>query len=186
MNKSTRVLVETAIMIAMAFILEVLFTTLPGMPQGGRVSLSMLPIIVLAWRHGVVPGVIAGVSFSVLNMLLDGFSPAGWAITYQAFFGSMVLDYLLAFGLIGLAGLVKPFGDNVYNFVIAILIGSLLRFLMHLLSGVLIWSDYADGQNVWIYSFVYNGTYMLPTTLLLAVVGYFLYFPLKSYDNAQN
>lgn len=180
MNK-TRVLVEIAIMVAMAFVLEVVFTAFPNMPFGGRVSLSLLPIIVLSWRQGIVPGIIGGVIFSILNMLLDGFGPAAWGLTYTIFIAAMFLDYLFAFGIVGLAGLVKRFlGNNVYTFAIGIAFGAFLRFLMHFISGMVLWSEFApEGQSPALYSFIYNGTYMLPTTILLLVVGVLMYLPMK-------
>jgi len=183
MNNKIQVMVETAIMIALAFIIEIVFTSIPGMPQGGRISLSMLPIIVLSWRRGIVPGVIAGVLFSGLNMLLDGFSPAAWGITYKAFLASMFLDYLLAFGLVGMAGLGKKlFGDTLIGFGFGIFIAATSRFVMHVLSGAIIFSEYAGDQNPWLYSIIYNGTYMLPTFILLLVVGIGVYLPLKSFQ----
>ena len=188
MNERTRIMAETAIMIAMAFVLEVVFTAFPNMPFGGRISLSLLPIIVLSWRRGIVPGMIAGVLFSGLNMLLDGFSPAAWSITWQVFVAAMILDYFFAFGLVGLAGIVKkPLGDNVYVFGLAIFVGAALRFLMHFLSGIVLWSHFAPvGQSPAMYSLIYNGTYMLPTLIFLLIVGVGLYFPLKSYSDGEN
>lgn len=182
MNK-TKVLVEIAIMVAMAFVLEVLFTAFPGMPFGGRISLSLLPIIVLSWRQGIVPGLTGGVIFSVLNMLLDGFSPAGWAITYKVFIAAMFLDYFLAFGLVGLAGLIKRlFGNNIYSFGFGVIFAAFLRFLMHFISGIILWSNFApEGQSAVMYSLIYNGTYMLPTTILLVIVAVSIYSPLKSH-----
>mgnify|MGYP000891846782 CR=1 FL=1 len=188
--KDTKVLVEVAIMVALAFVFEVIFTAFPGMPFGGRVSLSMLPIIVLSWRRGIVPGMVAGVIFSILNMLLDGIGPAAWGITWGVFIAAVFLDYLIAFGLVGIAGIVKkPFGDNVYSFALGIVIASTLRFLFHFISGVVFWAAWAEevqaGMNPALYSLIYNGTYMLPTLGLLLIVGIALYFPLKSYSDSE-
>jgi len=177
----TRVLVEIAIMVAMAFVLEVVFTAFPNMPFGGRVSLSLLPIIVLSWRQGIVPGIIGGVIFSILNMLLDGFGPAAWGLTYTVFIAAMFLDYFFAFGVVGLAGLVKRlFGNSVYTFGLGVLFGAFLRFLMHFISGIVLWSEFApEDQSPALYSLIYNGTYMLPTAILLVIVGILMYFPMK-------
>lgn len=179
----TRVLVEIAIMVAMAFVLEIIFTAFPGMPFGGRISLSLLPIIVLSWRQGIVAGITGGVLFSILNMLLDGFSPAAWGITFEVFIASMILDYFLAFGLVGLAGLIRGlFGNSIYSFAAGVVFAALLRFIMHFISGIVLWSNFAEeGQSAVMYSLLYNGTYMLPTTILLVVVAVAIYSPLKSH-----
>lgn len=175
MNR-TRVLVEVAILVAMAFVLEVAFSFLPAMPQGGRIGISMLPLVVIAWRHGVVFGVIGGVVYGLLNLMLDG-------VLYH--WGSFFLDYTVAFGVIGLSGFVKQLlGDNPYSFVLAIVVGVFFRFISHVLSGILLFSEYAEG-NVYIYSIVYNGTYLLPALILTAIVGALVYFPLRSYSQQE-
>ena len=189
--KNTRVIVEVAIMVALAYILEVLFTTFPGMAFGGRISLSMLPIIIIAWYRGLLPGITAGILFGVLNMQLDGIGPAAWGITWEVFVGAIFLDYLFAFGAVGLAGILrKPFGDNIKAFVGGVLIAGFVRFLFHFVSGVIFWAAWAEevqeGMNPVLYSIIYNGTYMLPTTILLVIVGVALYKPLQSYFSAQS
>ena len=174
MLKSTRVLVEVAILVTLAFVIEFGFSFFPAMPQGGRVSLSLLPLIIIAWRHGVVPGIIGGVVYSILNLMLDGFVLYHW--------GSFFLDYLFAFGLIGLAGYVKIVKDDVVFFVVAIFTGFFLRFISHVLSGAILFGEYApDGQNEWIYSIVYNSTYLLPALVLTVLVGIPVFFAIKQF-----
>lgn len=188
--KNTRVIVEVSIMVALAFVFEVVFTAFPGMPMGGRISLSMLPIIIVSWRRGIVPGIVAGLVFGVLNMLLDGIGPAAWGITWTVFVGAIFIDYLFAFGSVGLAGLLKkPFNDNVYSFGAAIVMVGFIRFMFHFTAGLIFWAAWADevqeGMNPALYSMIYNGTYMLPTTIFLLFVGVALYFPLKAYFNSE-
>ncbi|MEC9484286.1 MAG: ECF transporter S component [Candidatus Izemoplasma sp.] len=171
---NTRVLVEVAILVAMAFVLEFAFSFLPNMPQGGRVSISVLPLIVIAWRNGPLAGVIGGVVYGLLNLMLDG-------VLYH--WGSFFLDYTIAFGVIGLVGFIKRFtGDNIVTFALAIVVGYCLRFLSHVLAGVLLFSEYAGDQNVWVYSIVYNATYLLPALILTLLVGVVVYFPLKQME----
>lgn len=174
---NTRVLVEVAILVAMAFVLEFAFSFLPAMPQGGRVSISILPLVVIAWRNGPLAGVIGGVVYGLLNLMLDG-------VLYH--WGSFFLDYTVAFGLIGLVGFIKRYTrDNVITFAIAIIAGYLLRFFSHVLSGVLIFYEYAGDQNVWVYSIVYNATYLLPALILTVLVGVVVYFPLQQLEHNQ-
>ncbi len=186
--KDTRVLVETAIIVAMAFVIEVVFKAIPSMPFGGGYSLAALPIIILSWRRGIVPGVVAGFIFSILNMFLDGFSPAAWAITWQVFIAAMFLDYFIAFGVLGLAGILKkPFGNSIIVFSAGILLANGLRFIMHLISGIVLWSEWApEGQSAFMYSFIYNGTYMLPNAILCLIVGIAIFTPLKPYLDLED
>ena len=174
MNR-TRVLVEVAVLVAMAFVLEFAFSFLPKMPQGGRVGISMLPLVVIAWRHGVVQGWIGGIVFGLLNLMLDG-------VLYH--WGSIFLDYTIAFGLVGMTGFFKPMiKDHVAVFVVAIITAFVLRFISSVLSGVLLFGEYApEGESVWIYSIVYNSTYLLPALILTVIVGIPSYFAIKSID----
>jgi len=171
----TRVLVEIAILVAMAFVLEFVFSFLPKMPQGGRIGISMLPLVVIAWRHGVVQGWIGGIVFGILNLMLDG-------VLYH--WGSFFLDYTIAFGLVGMTGFFKPLiKDHVIVFVGAIITAFLLRFVSTVLSGVLLFGEYApEGESVWIYSIVYNTTYLLPALILTMIVGVPSYYAIKSID----
>jgi thiamine transporter len=174
MNR-TRILVEVAILVAMAFVLELGFSFLPAMPQGGRIGVSMLPLIVIAWRHGIGFGIIGGVVYGLLNLMLDG-------VLYH--WASFFLDYTIAFGVIGFSGIAKKlFGDKVYVFGLAILLAFVFRFISHTVSGVLLFGEYAPaGQNVWIYSMGYQLTYLLPAFVITLLVGLGVYFPLKSLD----
>lgn len=177
MNR-TRVLVEVAILVAMAFVLEFAFSFLPKMPQGGRVGISMLPLVVIAWRHGVVNGWIGGIVFGLLNLMLDG-------VLYH--WGSFFLDYTIAFGLVGMTGFYKGLlKDHVVVFGFAIITAYVLRFCSSVLSGVLLFGEYAPAdQNVWIYSIVYNATYLLPALVLTVIVGIPVYFALQNIDRDE-
>lgn len=174
----TRILVEVAILVAMAFVLEFAFSFLPKMPQGGRVGISMLPLVVIAWRHGVVQGWIGGIVFGILNLMLDG-------VLYH--WGSFFLDYTIAFGLVGMTGFMKPYiKDHVVVFSFAIVIAYILRFISSVLSGVLLFAEYApEGQSVWVYSITYNATYLLPALILTVIVGIPVYFVLQAIDKDE-
>lgn len=154
-------LVETAVMVALAAVLSTIIIF--KMPQGGEISAaSMVPIILLSIRRGPVWGIIGGVLLSLVRLALQ---PGGYYSPVQ-----FLLDYPVAFGLLGLAGLVKVQADWAAG-----LAGSLaltLRFLAHLVSGVVFFGQYAPaGQNVWVYSAIYNGSYMLPELIITAIVS---------------
>lgn len=162
-NVKLQMLVEMAVAVALALVLNKL--TLFHMPQGGSVNLEMLPILFVALRWGVWAGMLAGVVDGLLQLIFGGyvFHPV-----------QVILDYPLAFALLGLAGL---FMTNLEekNGAVKIICGSILavlgRFLSHVVSGAIFFGEYApEGQNVWVYSSIYNGSYLIPSLLVSIVV----------------
>jgi thiamine transporter len=171
--KTTR-LTEIGILVSLAVVLEVIFTGLAAfipvlaLPYGGRISLSMLPLFIITYRHGVKAGVVGGIAYGVLNLMLDG-------VLYH--WASLFLDYIFAFGAIGLGGLVfLKMEKNVTSFTISLLIGAAGRFVFSYLSGAIIFAmilGYMDESftNPWLYSLVYNLYYILPSAGLSLLVG---------------
>lgn len=168
----TRILLECAIMIALGTILAQI--KILDMPQGGSVTLvSMLPFIIISFRHGVKWGLLTGFVNSLLQMMLGGLymPPAGTAL---AFAGMILLDYVLAFTLLGLAGV---FGrDGKMSHVVAgTILVCVIRFLCSFLSGFLLWASIAEeGMGAVIYSLGYNAQYMVPETIITTVVAVLL------------
>jgi thiamine transporter len=93
----------------------------------------------------------------------------------------LLLDYGFAFMLLGTGTLGITSRLNSINLIIDSFIGGFLRFLMHVLSGVIYFSEYAGEQNVWIYSIIYNGSYILPSTILTIFVGIGMLYALKPF-----
>ncbi|MBS3937176.1 MAG: energy-coupled thiamine transporter ThiT [Peptococcaceae bacterium] len=154
-DKKTLMIVEIAMLVAFAYVLS--FFRVVEMPQGGSVSLQMIPLFVAALRWGGVPGMVAGLLFSGLKLLVDPF------IVHPV---QLLLDYPLAFGAVGLAGF---FGNKVMVGVVA---GGLARFVMHFLSGVVFFGQYAPaGTSAALYSFIYNITYIGPEIILALFVA---------------
>ncbi|SES74010.1 energy-coupled thiamine transporter ThiT [Anaerobranca gottschalkii] len=154
-RRQIKILVETSMMLALAFILS--YFRIGQMPQGGSISLQMIPIFLIALRWGFKAGTIAGVAFGVLKIIGPGF---WFAHPIQ-----VILDYPLAFGVIGIAGLLRD------NQLLGISIAGLLRFLAHFISGIVFFGQYApEGQSVFIYSLIYNATYMVPEILLVIFI----------------
>lgn len=173
-NKSTQMITEAGILIALATVLSLIKIKLPINLQGGSITAgSMIPIMVFALRWGLKPGVLMGAVYGIIQMILEPY-----AMTPVQIF----LDYGLAFGALGLAGFAKTSFDAMRNgkeakasIYLAILLGMVGRFLSHFIAGGTVWAIYApEGQNPWVYSFIYNGSYMLPeilvTFLLLSVL----------------
>ncbi|MEH7884602.1 energy-coupled thiamine transporter ThiT [Bacillus sp. JJ1609] len=174
-QKQTLFLVEVAVFSALAYLLDLfsgfLFSRI--WPQGGSVSIAMVPVFLMAFRWGVKGGVLTGFLFGLLQFIL------GMSQIYHPVQG--ILDYLVAFALLGLAGIfasqVKASmqeGNKKKWMALVIagtFIGSALRFISHFLSGWIFFGSYApEGQSAWLYSFIYNGTYMLPSMILSAIV----------------
>jgi len=145
------------------------------MPQGGSVSLEMLPLVFVAVRRGLVPGLICGAVFGGVQLILSR------GYVYQPAQG--LLDYPLAFAAVGLAGLVMVRGAK--SLALAVCIGSLARFVFHFLSGIIFFASYAPAS--WLahwwgaptYSITYNLLYLVPEA---AITGIALWPLLKTYD----
>ena len=164
-KQTTRTLCEGAIMVAMAIVLS--FIEIDVLPQGGSVGLVFIPLMVFALRRGTVWGLGAGLAFGILKAIIGGGVAYGWA--------SILLDYAVAYSLIGLAGLMpkKP--------VLSTVFGALGSMVALVLSGVIIWGDYMPDvffglkmTNIWFYSLLYNGSYTVCNEILAAVVVFFL------------
>jgi len=157
-----------SVMVAFAAVIEVAMMFIPSLPQGGSISLSLFPLFILAYKEGPFTGMLGSFIFGLVNFMLSGFQLYG---IWQSFF----LDYLLAFGLVGLSGFVFAINkESRPIFLVGILLGSFMRFFMHYLSGVLLFGEFApEGTPAALYSLLYNGSYMLPSYLLLSVVGFF-------------
>ena len=163
----TRILVECALMVAAGTVLSNL--KIYELPNGGAVTcLSMLPFVLVSFRHGVKWGLFTGFVNSLLQMLLGFYAPPAPGLLPLV--GMILLDYVLAFTLLGLACVfAKPFKNRLLGVAVGTAIVCLIRFLCSFLSGVLIWGNLNEGLPEWVYSLTYNGSYMLPETILSVV-----------------
>lgn len=171
MSKSkTLTLVEGGMLIALATVLS--YIKLFEMPQGGSITLEMIPIVIMGYRHGTKWGLGTGFVHGLLQMII-GFSNVMYCATLLAQIGCILLDYLLAFSVLGAAPLfAKLCGANKKaGYVVGAVIVGLLRFVCSFLSGWLLWGSYApEGTGAVVYSLTYNGSYMIPDIIILAVV----------------
>lgn len=147
-------LTESAIMASLSLILS--FIIIFRMPQGGSITIgAMLPIIFIAMRRGKFWGIITGVLVGMIQLLFIG------GAVHPI---SILLDYVVASGAVGLAG---AFRGNGFKVALGTVVGCFCRFIAHLISGATIFASYAPlGQNPWIYSLIYNATYMFPETIV--------------------
>lgn len=157
MKRTTREITEIAVCIALAEICS--FVKVYQMPQGGSVALTMIPLLILAFRRGPAAGMICGALYGLVSLAFDG-------VVYHPL--SILLDYILAFGLIGIAGF---FPKNLPGVVCGTVAGVSARFVSSVISGATVFASYApEGQNAWIYSLGYQATYMLPELVICLVV----------------
>lgn len=203
MNNKTKRLTESAMLLAIAIVLELISKMfIPEQPFGGQITLvSMLPVVLIAYRHGVKWGFVASFTYSLLEMAL-GARVVGAAFL-PGYFGDGVmigsaivmclLDYVLAFSVLALGGCLR---NRVKKPGAALMGGSIIalsaRYLCHILSGYILFAGYAEwyftqegfpgwGMGLveslspaalgWVYSIVYNGMYMIPEILLTAAAA---------------
>lgn len=141
------------------------------LPLGGSVTLfSMLPIVLISAMLGIKWGIGSAFVYSLiqlgLGIALDGV--LGWGLTPLALVGTIFLDYIIPFTLLGLGGIGAK--KNVNNAIIATALAVAGRFLCHFISGAIIFDIWCEWENVWLYSLCYNGSYMLPE-LIITVLG---------------
>lgn len=158
---SVRMLANAALCIALSFILS--YIRLYKLPQGGSITLaSMLPIFLFAYAYGVAPGMLVGMAYGFLQFIQDA---------YFVHPVELLLDYPLAFAMLGLAGLAGRFSKQ-WGLIPGIVLGTFGRFVCAFLSGVIFFGMYApEGQNVLVYSAVYNGFYLIPEAIICIVLA---------------
>ena len=177
-HEKLRCLAECAVFVALALALSYLKIplgfTFGGF--GGSIDLVMIPLILVAFRWGLGWGLGAGLVFGTLKFFFAG----GSAINWQ----SMLLDYSVAYMFVGFAGLFKRKRGLLG---LAAFVGCLCRFAVHFVSGITIYAEYMYDifglpmSNVWVYSALYNASYMLPNTIIAIVACLLLQKPLKKY-----
>ena len=182
-NKShltLRALCEGAVLVATAQILG--YIKLFELPNGGAVNLGMLPIFLYCARWGFGKGMLASFCYSLLQLLLDGAYAWGWQ--------SMIGDYIVAFTVLGVAGLFYRHRHGLY---IGTVLGCVARFAVSYLVGATVWAEYMPesffGMTMttpWLYSALYNASYMLPDMLLCLVAAWLLYKYMGKYVRGED
>jgi thiamine transporter len=181
-KNTTLILVECALMIAMSTVLSMF--KIFELPQGGAVTCaSMVPLVLVSYRHGLNWGISTAFAHSLLQMLIKFNAPP--TNTFGAFLAVILLDYVLAFTVLGTASFFgKAFKSRATSVAVGAVVVTFLRFLCSFFSGILIWGSYAPaGTPVWVYSLTYNGSYMLPEMIITAVVSVILIQVLDRVDH---
>ena len=171
-KKRLLMLVEIAIFASIGLVLDKLTFS---MPQGGSVSFVMLPIVLMGIRWGLKGGLATGFLIGALQLAF-GATIYHWA--------QGLIDYGVAFTVVGFAALLrKPLlratnatkGRIILWITLGTVVGGFLRYMAHTVAGAIFFAEYAGDQNPWIYSIIYNGTYMVPTIVLTAIAASLLF-----------
>lgn len=169
----TRTLVECGLMVALSIVLS--FITVYELPQGGSITAaSMMPLVIISFRHGPRWGILSSAVYGVLQIVpLGGLKNVMYCTTLVAMVLCVLLDYVLAYGAMGLACIFgAPIKNRDASVAVGAVVAGLLRYLCSFLSGILLWGGYApEDMPVWLYSLTYNGSYMIPEIILTAVVA---------------
>lgn len=154
-DRNLKIMVEVSLLVAVAVLLS--FLKLFQMPQGGSISLEMLPVFILAFRHGGKVGLLGGGLLGVVKLFI---SP------YFLHPVQVLLDYPVPFMLLGVAG----FGLLREKRILGVAIGAFLRYLTHVVAGVVFFAEFAPpGTPALQYSLVYNASYLIPETIIVAI-----------------
>ena len=203
MSIKTKRITESAMLLAVAIVLEFMAKLfIPELPFGGQITIvSMLPVVLISYRHGLKWGFVASLTYSLLEMAIGMKTVSAAFLPGYFGDGAMIanallmcaLDYVLAFSVLGLGGI---FRNRIKNAGMGLMCGSLValgaRYLCHIASGFILFSSYAEwfftqeGFPVWgaqlvsaldptvlglVYSAVYNGMYMVPEIILTALAA---------------
>ncbi len=167
-NQNVRMLCEGALCVALSLALS--FAELDLWFQGGSISVTMLPLVLFAIRWGAGWGVLAGLAFGTLKYFMTAEGVINWV--------SILFDYSVAYAMVGLAGLFKRRPDKI---VLATAVGAFARFIIHYISGVTVYAEWMPDvfwgmpmTSPFFYSALYNGGYVLPSAVLVAVACFAL------------
>ena len=196
-------LAESAIMIALAAVLELVSKSIiPELTFGGQITIvSMLPVVLVAWKYGMGKGLVTAFVYSLVQMVM-GVSTISKLImpSSDEYLGNLlniilmfVFDYILAYTVLGLAAMYrKTIKKDYLSLALGALTVLALRYVCHIISGYILFGAWAewfftqDGFYSWgatimntfsgnalslIYSIIYNGFYMIPEIVITTIVA---------------
>ena len=176
-NNKTLRLVLSAIMIAVGTVLSIFKFNGLWVYGGGVTFCAMLPLVMISFIYGTKWGLFTAFVFSLVQMVLGVHN-----VLYGTNIGMMIvialLDYIVAYTVIGLAGMFKgKLNNRIIEIVIGTVIALSLRLLCHFITGWMIWDALWPnelGMTSAVYSIAYNGSYMVPEIIITSVVGVLL------------
>ena len=175
-NQKTSRLVFSAIMIAIGTVLSML--KIDFVMGGGLTICAMLPLVMVSFRYGTKWGVFTAFVYSILQCLL-GLDNVQYATSVGMAIAIILLDYIVAYTVIGFSGIFK---DKAKNFKSALILGISItffaRFLCHFATGWVIWDALWPnefGMAAPLYSLCYNGSYMLAEAIISSICGMIIF-----------
>jgi thiamine transporter len=155
---TTKQLVFSAAALALATVCSMI--QFANLPMGGSVTLfSMLFVTLIGNWYGPKIGLLTGVAYGLLQFII-----APYFYTLPQVF----VDYVLAFGALGLSGF---FYKKKWGLPVGYIVAVIGRYIFAVISGAVFFASYApEGTPVMVYSLSYNATYLLPEAIITLIV----------------
>lgn len=181
---TVRTICEIGLFAALGFIFDELQGVIWGgvFPNGGSIGFAMIAVLIIAYRRGVLAGIATGFIMGLFDIATKAY------VLHPA---QVLLDYVLPYLLVGLAGIFRPFfqkakakESKIVWLIVGTAIGGLLKFVSHYLAGVIYWADpeyfawNLNSMNPYLYCFIYNIAFIAPSIILtggLLVVAFMVY-----------
>ncbi len=198
-SSQTEKITVSAIFIALGTILSLIEVF--SLPQGGGITLlSMLPVIIIAYRYGMAWGAVSSLCYAVLQMLtgfktVSGFFVGEDKMALGYALASCVLDYIVAYGVLCLGGIFRKNENSAVSLCLGSIVAVSTRYVVHIISGAILFGTWAEwfftdamggefGAEVLtkysgfglslFYSVIYNGLYMIPEIIITAIGAFFI------------
>lgn len=154
-KNTTQIVVESALMIAVATVLNVVCSFIPflNLPFGGGFTIcSMLPIVLIAYRNGTKWGLLSGFIYALIQMLLGFRTVSAFFLpdsdSYMVLWKAItvcVIDYIIAYTVLGFGGI---FRNKIKSPAAGLCLGSIvaigLRYIAHIVSGYIFFGSWAE------------------------------------------
>ena len=204
-KSSLIILAEIAIFAALGFALDALQGGYSRglFPSGGSIGIAMLPVFIISYRRGLIPGLLCGLLLSIIQMLssiyvINATSYENEFLKVMGPFIQIMLDYVLSYTLVGFAGIFarrfkksNNLGQKILFVVLGCVLGGMLKYIVQSISGGIFWVDPNTAfmgiqGGTWLFSFFYNGAYNIPNIVLCAIIMILIvrFYPL--FLNADN
>lgn len=166
-TNTTQKITVSAILIALSTVLSFFKIEMPL--GGGLSALSMLPIALLCCMLDIKWAFLASFVYSLIQTAISFTEVFSWGLSPVALIATYLVDYVLAYTVLGFSGIFKRRGN--IGIVLGIALAIFLRFVCHFFTGALIFDIWCEWQSAWLYSLCYNGAYMLPEIILTSAVA---------------
>ncbi len=187
---TTKVLAEVAIFAALAFALDALQGGIfrGVFASGGSIGFAMVPILLISYRRGLFPGILCGLIVSLVQMLggIYVINATNFNSDFMKVLGpflQIMLDYVLAYTVVGFAGLFcnlyKRSNKKLLWILLGCIIAGLLKYSCHVIAGGLFWLNQGSSflninDTTWAYSFIYNGAYSIPNIIICTIIMFII------------